>query len=1184
MKRNRIILILICMAIAFCALAVAACAKKGYAGHDVPDATRNEVLFIERNRLSFALGMEIDEREVIEKCRCTFVDGNGDELRVTKKLLESGRVKYDSFDLETVGSNKQIRISYNGAVNYIYYDVNDYTANFYLDEEQTELYKTVKAQAQLTDSLGLAVWVNLVQYNYSTDELMRELDADKTMRFDGWYDSSANRATGLYTLSPPIFGNEREIDFHAHYLSDEELAELKLSYDSVGRRVFSGYNGSGDSVRVPEGVTYIDFSGMLKGGCNFKSLSIPSTASISVPFLSGIRSEGLEAITVDAGNLTYSSYNGALYSKDYSTLYFMPSDCRETSFHTELKEIASYACAYWRVTELTLPQSISTLQHYCFAYSLIENVVGLENVKTIKTGVFYGSKLRTVRDGTTAEYIALTGENSGKYILSMMLDETVTEYKLIDGTVGIAGDAFGRCKSLAQVDLGDELVSIGSSAFSGCTALESIHFPASLEKVGSSVFYGCSSLKTVTGLPDVTYVSEDGREYAHTLPSGIFRGCSALTSVDLPEGIVTIGQSAFYGCSSLTEIELPDTVTAISSYGFYGCSGMKSIELPKGLRALGQYAFCSSGLTGIDLSVAKDLTALSDHCFRSTKLVSITIPDWITTIPYYCFYSVTTLTSIDFGGVTTIEERAFMGCSGLTALNLDGVEEIGLRAFSSCTKLTNIVLPDSVKYVGGYAFASCSRLVSLTLGKGVEQFGYFPFESDGVTFGSIEPPTYSCSALKTIEVDEGNPYFKSIDGVLYGREVDGIDYGEGGVLYCVPPAREATSFVSAPSTRVVVPYALHNQANLLSATFNEGLENIGKGAFYNSKKLESVSLPSTITNIGASILLSCTAIKSFTIAEGDGKYYSDGNLIYSGDKLVMYLGLSAKVRIKEGVTSIESAVFMNNTVITEVTIPDSVTSIGEKAFSGCSKLTSIHIGSGLQHIDRTAFALLQSLQTITISADNPYLTVENNVLYSKDALILAAAGNGMTELSIKEGVTDIWDYAFSYHKTLQSAKIPNTVRTIGDYAFYECRKIEYLICSEALQSIGAYAFAFDTNSSANVDTRRCCDALKTIIFYGNLKSIGNFAFNGHYGIEYTFFKMTISELTTLISGYGTNSVYFTRGCKDDSTGGYYNNDGAGIIRALYSETEPTIDYNGYEWFYFDEDGTPKLYERASGEE
>ncbi|MDE5593438.1 MAG: leucine-rich repeat domain-containing protein, partial [Clostridiales bacterium] len=684
MKRRGFVWIIVCVAIALCAIVLAACATVGYSDNRaVPDPTKNEVLFIERNRLSFALGMEIDELDVIERCGCTFTDENGHEFKVTAKSLQSGEVEYESFDLETVGSNKQIRIARNGAVNYIYYDVNDYTANLYLDDDYTELYQTVKASAQLTDTLGLAVWINLIQCNFSTDELMREYDADRAMRFDGWFDSAENRATGLYTLAPPVFGNERVIDFHAHYLSDEEFADLKLSYDNSGRRVFSGYVGSGDSVHVPEGVTYVDMAALFGDGCSFTTLNIPSTANIDVPFLSGYDSGDLETIIVNSGNTVYSSYNGALYSKDYSTLYFMPANNKNTDFHSELAVIGSYSCTYWRVSDLVIPESVVTLQHYCFAHSQISEVQGLEHVKTIKTGAFFDSKMRSFTDGKTAQYIMLDGADSGKYILSMILDESITEYTLIQGTVGIAGDVFGRCTSLTSINLGNELRSIGSSAFSGCESLESITFPSALQNMGSTEFYGCSGLTSVNGLPDVTYVDDDGNEYEHTLPSGIFRDCANLESVTIPDGIVNIGSNAFRNCKSLSSVSMPDTVATIGSYGFYGC-GMTEIKLSKSLRRLGSYVFASTALKGIDLSVCEQLTSLPENCFRSSKLTEIAIPDRITTIPMNCFYTVATLKTVVLGKVTVIDDQAFAGCSVLADINLDGVESIGYRAFQQC--------------------------------------------------------------------------------------------------------------------------------------------------------------------------------------------------------------------------------------------------------------------------------------------------------------------------------------------------------------------------------------------------------------------------------------------------------------------------------------------------------------------
>ncbi|MCH5350979.1 MAG: leucine-rich repeat domain-containing protein [Clostridiales bacterium] len=1178
-KRNGILLIIVCIAAACLALAFAACATDGYSGgKPVPDTKENEVLFIEHNRLTFALGMEIDEVKVLESCNIVFYDNGGNEFKVTAASLSDGTVSHDSFDLSEVGSDKQIAISYNGVVNYIYYDVNDYTAHFYLDEEQTELYKTVKAQAAITDTLGLAVWVNLIEYNYSTDEDAREMDEYRAERFDGWYDSSSNRATGLYSLAPPLNGNEREISFHAHYISDEDFNNLMLSYDAAGRRVFSGYKGGAERVRIPEGVTYIDLSETFKNGSPFKSMHIPSTASMDVPLMSGVKSTGLETVTVDSGNRRYAAYNGAVYSKDYSTLYFMPSDCKETSFHSELSVVESYACAYWRVSELTIPDGIVTLKHYCFSHSLIETVTGLEKVKTIMAGVFYNSALSSVRDGV-AEYIVLTGQNEGKLILSMVLDDTVTEYALLPGTIGISGDAFTRCAALKSVDFGSELESIGGSAFSGCVSLESVTFPSTLKKMGSSVFYGCTALASANGLPVVTYVDDAGKEHGSTLPYGLFRGCTALTEFIIPSGVTSIGQSVFYNCTALTDVVIPDTVTVINAYSFYGCSALTGIELPAGLRALGSYAFGSCGLTAIDLSVCKGLTSLPDYCFRNSKLVTISIPDWITAIPYRCFYTATSLTTITFNNVKVIEDEAFAGCSKLAVIDFDGVEEIGYQAFLQCSAITEVVLPDSVRVVGGYAFRSCAGLLTISVGKNVEQFGYYSYLDDGLTFDAAQVPVYACSKIKAINVAEDNPYFNSIDGVIYGRAICGIEYGEGSVLYCLPRAKTGTLFESAPTTRIVAPYALHYQAYMTTCVFNEGVENIGKAAFYNATKLNSVSLPSTVSFIGAGILLNCANVTSFTIADGNKVYSTDGNLVYKGSALSMYLGLSTDINIKDGTTEIESAVFMDNKNITEITIPDSVTTIGVKAFSGCSNITALHIGSGLRYIDPSAFALLSSLETITVSADNPYFTVENNILYSKDykSLVLVAANNGMTELNIRDTVTEIRDYAFSYHKTLSSVVMPSGLKTVGNYAFYECRGITKLICSEALESIGNYAFAFDASSASNVDSRRCCDALRYIIFYGNLKTVGDFAFNGQFGIEKVFYKMTIAELETARRGFGANSVFFTLGCKNDETGGYYNNDGEGIIRALYSAVEPTIDYNGYEWFYFDDDGNPTLY-------
>ncbi|MCM1438269.1 MAG: leucine-rich repeat domain-containing protein [Roseburia sp.] len=1173
-KRNKFVLIFLLLAAAICAFAFSACATIGYGGgKDVPEIKKNEVLFIERNRLSFALGMEIDEIDVLERCNISFVSEDG-SFTVTAESLRSGMVQYESFELDKVGSNKQIALSYGDAVNYIYYDVNSYKANFYLDGEKTELYKSLDASAELTETLGLSVWVNLVRQNYSTDERVRETDEDRAIKFDGWYDSFSNRATGLYVFAPPKTGNEVVANFTAGFISDGQADEMNLYYDDDGRRVFAGYTGNDDTVRVPEGVTYVDFDELCEGGSPVKELRLPSTLTLEIPFKTAVNSVGLERVTVDGGNLTYASYNGALYSKDYSTLYFMPSDCPEKEFHPSLTEIASYACAYWRISGLEIPENVTTLNHYCFAYSSLSAVSGLENVKNIKAGVFFGSNIETYSDGK-AQYILLDGENDGKYILSMITDESITGYTVAEGTVAVSGNVFSRCKNLVSIDLGTELKEIGPSAFSGCTKLKSVELPASLEKMGENVFYGCTSLTSVTGLPDVTYVDENGREYAHCLPTGIFYGCKALTTAPLPEGLLQIGATAFYQCSKISEVNIPDTVYYIGGSAFAHCTALKTINLPTSLRGFGNSVFYYSGLTEINLTVCENLTELSASLFYNTKLTEIFIPDKITYIPDNCLRYIRTLKKVDLNKVTELGTYA-LGQSLFSEIDYGNLVTIGTRAFSGCTNLTSVELPDTVTYIGAYAFGSCTKLQSISLGKNVQTFGEFAFAKDGVDFETASPATYSCTALKSITVAEGNEYFKSIDGALYGRYAGGRDFGEGGVLYCLPCAYAQTEYTAAAATRLILPYAVHNQTTLQTFTCNEGLKNIGKAAFFASGQLVTVNISSTVTVLGANITLSCPKATTFTIAEGDiPSYYTDGRYVYSGDgdSIVLAAGAPAALTIEDGVKTIAMGAFMK-TKITEITIPDSVERIEEKAFNDCSDLVSLHIGSGLRYLDSTAFSLLQKLETITVSPDNPYFTAEDNVLYTKDGkgVVLVAACNGMTEVKLKSGVTEIWDYAFSCHQTLASIVLPEGLKSVGDYSFYDCKQAAYLYCNRSLESIGDYAFSFSGSSSV---TQRC-NTLKTVVFYDKLTHIGDSAFFGHYGIELTCFKMTWLQRAILLSGAGSNNVFFTRGCSDGK-GGYYNNNGNGIIRAMYSETETTITHDGYEWFYF-ENGVPKLYE------
>ena len=76
-----------------------------------------------------------------------------------------------------------------------------------------------------------------------------------------------------------------------------------------------------------------------------------------------------------------------------------------------------------------------------------------------------------------------------------------------------------------------------------------------------------------------------------SLGESCFKGCSNLTSINLPSSITSLGNYCFRNCSSLTSINLPSNITSLGESCFYGCSSLASIELPSALTSLGENCF-----------------------------------------------------------------------------------------------------------------------------------------------------------------------------------------------------------------------------------------------------------------------------------------------------------------------------------------------------------------------------------------------------------------------------------------------------------------------------------------------------------------------------------------------------------------------------------------------------------------
>ncbi|WP_148364453.1 MULTISPECIES: leucine-rich repeat domain-containing protein [Bacteroidaceae] len=120
---------------------------------------------------------------------------------------------------------------------------------------------------------------------------------------------------------------------------------------------------------------------------------------------------------------------------------------------------------------------------------------------------------------------------------------------------------FHQCTNLESVTLMPNIKKIGGRVFAGCISLKRMTIPSSIETIESGVFDGCTSLLTVD-IPS-TYIPA-------VFPDSMFKGCSSLTSlIEIPDTVITIGQTTFMGCCSLEGVKMKGTTPPTLGYGVF---------------------------------------------------------------------------------------------------------------------------------------------------------------------------------------------------------------------------------------------------------------------------------------------------------------------------------------------------------------------------------------------------------------------------------------------------------------------------------------------------------------------------------------------------------------------------------------------------------------------------------------
>lgn len=469
-------------------------------------------------------------------------------------------------------------------------------------------------------------------------------------------------------------------------------------------------------------------------------------------------------------------------------------------------------------------------------------------------------------------------------------------------------------------------------------------------------------------------------------------------------------------------IDIPDTVTSggqsykVTAIGYSAFGSLStpknvsSVFIPATVLSIGDSAFIyCDALTTVTFAENSQLKSIERAAFWGSEQVyprfkEIKIPDSVETIGNGAFYDCQNLERIALpSALQKLSNSTFYDCTALSEVTFPAsLKTIEKSAFSGCRKLSEVKLPASLTTIQSYVFDRCSALKTVFYDGSLERWSQINTSNDFLGYSS-----------PSLVMDDYTAQFILVE--------------DGPFAEPIPKKTVTITKYTGTESTVILPSTISGWP----------VTKIGEDALKDNTTITSVTIPASVTEIGANAFAGCTNLTSvnyigdwsnLTIQSGNPAVEDAVNAQLFDFKFILndtavivirYKGTAADVTIPsrykgKPVTMIDHAAF-HDSAVTSVTIPDSVTSIPDYAFAYCSNLTNISIPNSVTFIGFSAFNSCTSLKSITLPSS--LSTIQSYAFYN--------CGN-LETIHIPVSVTSIGNYAFDVCPSLMTVTYPGS--------------------------------------------------------------------------------------------------------------------------------------------------------------